>query len=242
MTTLTAAAMTGANVLYIDTLGSFSPSRIEEMFRKNPLFSGREDLDQVFSKIRCVRAHDIFQVTGAIESLLRELDNEGGQSRATRLVIIDSVASVVTPVLMGAAGGSLFMGHSLMTALVRMLKCLAVDHNVAVLLTNHVVSGGKLAPGEPRPALGATWSYTSNIQLFLCPKPNDQTLSKRQIECRKTSRVCGFSISPVVHRLTTFYFCSEMWRSGDCLHYRRGAGVISLWAHFLLMIDHKTCK
>lgn len=206
MTSLTAAATTGAQVLYIDTLSSFSPSRLVEIFRKNPAFAGRDDLEQVLSKVRCIQAHDIFQVTDVVETLLRDLEDEGSQNRATRLLIIDSVASVVTPVLTGGAGGGPFMGHSLMTSLVRVLKCLAVEHDVAVLLTNHVVSGGRLSPGETKPALGATWSYTSNIQLFLSPKPNDPSISKRQIECRKTSRVSFFCSLPVHLQCFTISF------------------------------------
>ena len=186
MAALTAAATTEATVLYIDTLNSFSPARLAEIFRRNPLFSHRTDVEHVLSKIRCVHVHDIFQMIDTLEGFLQDVADEGGRSRLTKLVVIDSVASVVSPTL---AGVGLFLGHGLMTSLGRILKVLAVEHNTAVLMTNYVVSGGPFAPGEAKPALGPSWTYTSHIQLFLSIRASDSLSTKRLVECRKTPRV-----------------------------------------------------
>jgi hypothetical protein len=79
-----------------------------------------------------------------------------------------------------------------MSSLGRLLKILAVEHDTAVLITNYVVSGGRFGPGESKPALGLSWTYTSNIQLFFTIRASDPPTSKRQVECRKSSRVRFF--------------------------------------------------
>jgi hypothetical protein len=49
-------------------------------------------------------------------------------------------------------------GHALMQSLACTLRALAQDAGVAVLVTNHTVSGREGdAPGSLKPALGETW-------------------------------------------------------------------------------------
>jgi RAD51-like protein 3 len=107
MTALTAAATTGTSVLYIDTLNSLSSLRLAEIYKKNPLFSQRSDLEQTLGKISCVHVYDIFQMIEVLETFLRDLGDEGSRNRLTKLVVIDSIASVISPVL---AGGNLYLG------------------------------------------------------------------------------------------------------------------------------------
>lgn len=107
MASLAAATFTEASVLYIDTLNSFSPTRLAEIYRSNPVFSKQGNLEGTLSKIRCVHIYDIFQMIEFLETLQRDLAQEGSVNGLTKMIIIDSVASVVSPVL---AGGGLYLG------------------------------------------------------------------------------------------------------------------------------------
>jgi len=58
-----------------------------------------------------------------------------------------------------------------MVYLSRLLKIFTVDYNIALLVTNYVV-GQRFSSNEmttfttQKPALGKTWSYSSNNQVF----------------------------------------------------------------------------
>ncbi|GFS30663.1 RmlC-like cupins superfamily protein [Actinidia rufa] len=92
-----------------------------------------------------------------------------------RLLIVDSISSLITPVL----GGSGSHGHALMISAGSFLKRLAHEHNLAVLIflspgsgrnlmakavTNHVVGG---EGGALKPALGESWKSIPHVRLQL---------------------------------------------------------------------------
>ncbi|XP_044467355.1 DNA repair protein RAD51 homolog 4-like isoform X2 [Mangifera indica] len=77
-----------------------------------------------------------------------------------RLLIVDSISSLITPVL----GGSGSQGRALMISAGFLLKKLAHEHNLAVLVTNHTVGGDG---GVPKPALGESWKSVPHVRLCL---------------------------------------------------------------------------
>ncbi|KAL6979243.1 DNA repair protein rad51d [Sarracenia purpurea var. burkii] len=78
-----------------------------------------------------------------------------------RLLVVDSISSLITPVL----GGSGSHGRALMISAGSFLKKLAHEHNLAVLVTNHMVSGGE--QGISKPALGESWKSIPHVRLHL---------------------------------------------------------------------------
>nr|GMD14169.1 DNA repair protein RAD51 homolog 4 isoform X1 [Ipomoea batatas] len=77
-----------------------------------------------------------------------------------RMLIIDSISSLITPVL----GGSGAHGRALMASAGFILKQLADEHNLPVLVTNHMVAG---EAGILKPALGESWKSIPHIRLLL---------------------------------------------------------------------------
>nr|GMD17465.1 DNA repair protein RAD51 homolog 4 isoform X2 [Ipomoea batatas] len=77
-----------------------------------------------------------------------------------RMLIIDSISSLITPVL----GGSGAHGRALMASAGFILKQLADEHNLPVLVTNHMVAG---EAGLLKPALGESWKSIPHIRLLL---------------------------------------------------------------------------
>ena len=65
---------------------------------------------------------------------------------------MDSIAALVNPVL-SAGGAQDSTGHALMLSTAQQLKCLALQLDATVLVTNHMVGG----TDDPRPALGSGW-------------------------------------------------------------------------------------
>lgn len=112
----------------------------------------------------------------------------GGSACQPKLVILDSVSALITPVL-GAGGSQQSQGHALMSALGRMLKYLAVQYTTAVLCTNHMVGSGS----NPRPALGESWKVQPHTRLqLLRPDVGDERYAV--ISASATS-VCGQQVN-----------------------------------------------
>ncbi|XP_031743460.1 DNA repair protein RAD51 homolog 4 isoform X5 [Cucumis sativus] len=97
--------------------------------------------------------------------------------RRVQLLIIDSISSLITPIL----GGSSSQGHALMISAGTLLKKIAHEHNIAVLVisylkilqlqhgflstvTNHTVGGDR---GTSKPALGESWKSVPHVRLQL---------------------------------------------------------------------------
>ncbi|CAN1230765.1 DNA repair protein RAD51 homolog 4 [Linum grandiflorum] len=151
-----------SSVVYIDTGNSFSSRRIEQFVRDE-----RTDIVQrAMSRILCHSVFDIFSLFDTLHQFELKLRSQESKEEeedcmATRLLIIDSISSLITPIL----GGTSSQGRALMTSLGFLLKKLAHEHNIAVLVTNHMVGAGE--GGSLKPALGESWKSIPHVRLML---------------------------------------------------------------------------
>ncbi|EEF31269.1 DNA repair protein RAD51 homolog 4 isoform X2 [Ricinus communis] len=145
-------------VIFVDTGNSFSPRRIEQFVGR---ISGSALNQTVMSNILCHSVFDIFSMFDVLHQLEISLRSQGhsGDFKVQSL-IVDSISSLITPILGG--GGS--QGHALMTSAGILLKKLAHEHNIAVLVTNHMVAG---EGGNFKPALGESWKSIPHVRLLL---------------------------------------------------------------------------
>ncbi|XP_054812727.1 DNA repair protein RAD51 homolog 4 isoform X3 [Prosopis cineraria] len=168
-----------AFVVYLDTCNAFSPQCIAHFVGRSssPVFNDQADhkpLQKVLDRIICYPVFDIFQMFDVLHQLEINLRSEMFKSDCqVRLLIVDSVSSLITPIL----GGGGPQGHALMISVGFLLKKLAHEHNLAVLVTNHVVGGDS---GTCKPALGESWKTVPHVRILLSR------------ECE--SDICTFSI------------------------------------------------
>ncbi|XP_030967471.1 DNA repair protein RAD51 homolog 4 isoform X4 [Quercus lobata] len=118
-------------------------------------------LQKVMNNISYKSVFDIFTMFDVLHQLEFNLRSQmqGGDCKV-QLLIVDSVSSMVTPIL----GGSGSQGHALMISAGYLLKKLAHEHNIAVLVTNHTVGGDG---GISKPALGESWKSIPHVRLLL---------------------------------------------------------------------------
>ncbi|XP_034220956.1 DNA repair protein RAD51 homolog 4-like isoform X2 [Prunus dulcis] len=150
------------NVVYLDTGNSFSPQRIAQFVGHitGRAFdeAGKRIFQRIMNGIVCHSVFDIFTMFNVLHRLVINFPSQkGGQ---VRMLIVDSISSLITPIL----GNSGSQGRALMISAGYMLKKLAHEHNVAVLVTNHTVGGER---GIPKPALGQTWKSIPHVRLLL---------------------------------------------------------------------------
>ncbi|KAF5447024.1 hypothetical protein F2P56_032608 [Juglans regia] len=152
-------------VVYLDTGNSFSPQRVIDFIRQNsdPAIDQAKHriLQKVMNRILCHSVFDIFTMFDVLHQLEVNLRSQMQKGDCqVRLLIVDSISSLVTPILGG--GGS--QGHALMASAGFLLKKLAHEHNLVVLVTNHTVGG---EGGISKPALGESWKSIPHVRLRL---------------------------------------------------------------------------
>ncbi|KAG5566859.1 hypothetical protein RHGRI_002416 [Rhododendron griersonianum] len=158
-------------VLFLDTGNSFSPKRIAQFLISDP--AGKEVENNSFNMrllVAFVVVHFIFSwvIYQGMEELtslracngffLHFFCHQTGDR--VQLLIVDSISSLITPIL----GGSGSHGRALIISAGSLLKKLAHEHNLAVLVTNHMVSG---EGGTHKPALGESWKSIPHVRLEL---------------------------------------------------------------------------
>ncbi|KAI4386017.1 hypothetical protein MLD38_003992 [Melastoma candidum] len=165
----TVAAMHLCCVMYLDTGNSFSSKRVAHFVSRVLGTTSEEDnsrsFQQAMSRILCCAVFDIFSMFALLHQLEAKLKSQvRGSVGVVRLLIIDSISSLISPILSGSGS----QGRALMISAGALLKKLANEYNIAVAnlfqVINHTVGGEN---GFPKPALGETWKTIPHVRLML---------------------------------------------------------------------------
>ncbi|KAM7067993.1 DNA repair protein RAD51 homolog 4 [Molossus nigricans] len=148
------------NVLYIDSNGGLTASRILQLLQART--PDEEEQAEALQRIQVVHAFDIFQMLDVLQDLRGAVAQQVSNSSGTvKVIIVDSVTAVISPLL----GGQQREGLALMMQLAQELKTLARDLGVAVLVTNHMTRDRD--SGKLKPALGLSWSFVPSTRIVL---------------------------------------------------------------------------
>ncbi|KAH7572435.1 hypothetical protein JRO89_XS04G0256700 [Xanthoceras sorbifolium] len=185
-------------VVYLDTGNSFSPQRIAHFMELISDLHFKQAkhkiLQKAMSNIVCHSVFDIFAMFDVLCQLECDLRSQmDRRDYLVQLLIVDSVSSLITPVLggSGSQGINTWMyvtgfrkldfvtgichiasllkkymgtGRALMISAGFLLKKLAHEHNLAVVVTNHTVGG---EGGASKPALGESWKSVPHVRLLV---------------------------------------------------------------------------
>ncbi|XP_069470998.1 DNA repair protein RAD51 homolog 4 [Ambystoma mexicanum] len=169
---ITAAHTLKQSVLYVDSTGGLTASRLFEMVQSQT--EDEEEQVEAMQRIEVVRVFDIFKMLDVLQDLRCSLSQQVSSSLGpVKVVIVDSVCAVVYPLL----GGKQADGMALMMQLARELKTLARELSIAVLVSNHVTREGS---GVLRPALGRSWWFVPSTRILLEQKKGFQGESTSQ--------------------------------------------------------------
>ncbi|XP_008072484.1 DNA repair protein RAD51 homolog 4 isoform X3 [Carlito syrichta] len=129
-------------------------------------------------RIQVVHVFDIFQMLGVLQDLRGTVAQQVSSSSGTlRMVVVDSVTAVVSPLL----GGQQREGLALMMQLARELKTLARDLGMAVVVTNHITRDRD--SGRLKPALGRSWSFVPSTRILLNVIEETGTSGSQRMVC-----------------------------------------------------------
>ncbi|KAK8926675.1 hypothetical protein KSP39_PZI018441 [Platanthera zijinensis] len=204
------------SIVFFDTSNSFSPNRVASMINqicepvhkevffetfltvlfifKIPTHAQRQErwIMKIMNSIHCQSVFDIFSLHDALHELESTLMKKTiSEDKKICMLIVDSVSSLITPIL----GSKDSQGHSLMVSSGYLLKKLAHEWNLAILVINHMVSGER---GTTKPAMGESWKCIPHVRLQLSRSPG--------------SRICSISLL----RHTSMVSRSEFIPFFDC--------------------------
>lgn len=158
-----------SGVYYVDSGLAFSASRIRDMSQSSDVPRTDNSVEDMLGRIRYFAVFDGFVLLNLLEqidAMLKYKECYFGQN--LRLIVIDSIATLLTPLLGGIKKTSQTkypqrQGHSVLVEISRLLKEIAVTYDILVVTTNTATG----EEGDRRPALGMQWSSVPNIRLLL---------------------------------------------------------------------------
>lgn len=155
------------NVLYIDTENSFRPERVAQIAR----FKGL-DADEVLKKVFVARAYNSDH-----QMLLAEKAAEMVVEKRIKLVIVDSLTAQFRGEFVGR--GQLADRQQKLNRHMHTLIKLAEMHNLAVLVTNQVMSRPDVLFGDPTAPIGGhIVGHNSKTRIYLRKSKDDKRVAK----------------------------------------------------------------
>jgi RecA/RadA recombinase len=172
-----ATSTSTATCLYFDTNGSFSSERIVEIAKERLVLDDDVEFlpceEVLRDKIQVIRCHELFQLISTLQEVFQAISSDKlSFYRDLRMIIIDSIASLLSP----------YIGNdpkllSLISQAATLLKVLANEYAIVVIVTNNVVNDYETK--ERRSALGEFWKNVSNFQILLDFKMSEIGVPRR---------------------------------------------------------------
>jgi DNA repair protein RadA len=157
----------GGNILYIDSENSFRPERIINIAKHLGL-----DPDKVLKNIFVARAYNADH-----QMLLAEKAEEFVKDKKVKLIIVDSLTSQFRAEYIGR--GKLADRQQKLNKHLRILQKVAEMNNVAVLVTNQVLTKPDMLFGDPtEPVGGNVLGHASKTRLYLRKSKGDKRVAK----------------------------------------------------------------
>jgi len=146
----------GKNALFIDTENTFSPTRIESMAKANG-----QDPQKVLKNIFVARAYN-----SGHQILLAEKAQEIIEEKNIGLIIVDSLTSHFRSDFVGR--GELAERQQKLNRHLHALQRLADAHNIAIYITNQVMSDPAMMFGDPtKPVGGHVLGHQSTYRMYM---------------------------------------------------------------------------
>jgi len=181
------------DVMYIDTEGGFMIERVVDIAEgtlqyiqnyarcnqaQNLVRASEEfKLEHILSHIQYFRASDYIELVALVKTLPALVQNS---QRKVRLVVIDSIAAPFRQNF-----DDMRTRTSMLQSISQELNKLAAEHNLAILISNHVTTKITNSEAIIVPALGETWAHNANSRIY-CSWKN----AKRHAYLMK-SAACG---------------------------------------------------
>ncbi|XP_064022402.1 DNA repair protein RAD51 homolog 4 [Pogoniulus pusillus] len=161
-------------VLFLDSTAGFTASRLSQIYGAQT--GDKQEQLEALQRVQVVHVFDIYEMLRALQELRDGLSQQVVSSVGPlKVVVIDSVSAVISPLL----GGRQAEGLAIMMQLARELKTLAREFSLAIVVTNQVTRDSS-SSGALKPALGRSWSFVPSTRVLLESKEGSRGRGSRQ--------------------------------------------------------------
>jgi len=156
-----------ASVIFIDTEGTFRPERVKQIAVGKGL-----DPEQVLQNIYVARAYNSDH-----QMLLAEKAEEMIREKNVKMMVVDSLTGHFRSDYVGR--GTLANRQQLLNKHMHQLLRMSEKYNIAVYVTNQVMSNPGIMFGDPTQAIGGNIvAHTSTYRLYLRRSKEDKRIAR----------------------------------------------------------------
>ena len=173
------------SVYYVDTEGSFSPTRVAQIAELNGL-TPKEFLKNIAVE-RTYNSDHLMYLILNVEKIIKE--------RNVKLFIIDSIASHFRAEYIGDE--KLVARQQAIMKLAETLKKIVETYELAVVVTNQVIAtfDESLFDKSPHPALGFAWAHRPHQRILLRKGRGQARIARMYDSSRLPDRECIFFVT-----------------------------------------------
>jgi len=175
----------GGGCLFIDTEATFRPDRIEQMAKALKM-----DPKKVLENIQVARAYNSDH-----QCLLAEKANELIRPKGIKLIVVDSVTALFRSDFSGR--GELAPRQQKLNRHLHTLQRLADVHNVAIYMTNQVMSRPDMMFGDPTTPIGGhIMGHFATVRCYLRKSKGENRIARMIDSPNLPEGECVFTVTP----------------------------------------------
>ncbi|XP_065226988.1 DNA repair protein RAD51 homolog 4-like [Planococcus citri] len=145
-------------VYYIDTKGDFSAIKLKQIISKT--HSSKKDIMACLERIRVTTVYTLYEVISALHWLKNQLLYD-----SVPLIIIDCLSTAYFL----SVGADKLIGLGLLNHIANLIKFIAIEHHVVIVITNLATKDFKnndvVLRRNTKPCLGKYWLHVANYRL-----------------------------------------------------------------------------
>ncbi|KAL0476950.1 Rad51, partial [Acrasis kona] len=192
-----------STALYIDTQNSFSEKRFAEMYEN------RTDCESsLVESLNRVRVANTFEASDLLDLLIHVASEIKKDSSvfygSLKLIIVDSITLLFTKLSSSykSNANDPKLGEQLMDDIVRLMRNIATEYNIAFLITNNVVNDSQPnTRNVVKPALGIPFKSCCSTQIAINIKYNED--SNEEEQGTRIAKLIKSNVHPA-NRVVTF--------------------------------------
>ncbi|CCA75137.1 hypothetical protein PIIN_09121 [Serendipita indica DSM 11827] len=188
------------SVMWIDTLGSFSPELASQVVEQ---LKAKKENDALL-RLQVASCPDLASVYDILEGVETQSKDQQIVGPKLRMIVIDPITPLLGPSLSAVSS----KGHAMMVTFMRYLMSLAKQYRILVFISNTAtrprpISSASLQDAmKPKPSLGPSFTYLTDVSLFLSkdeqrPGPGSRDFFRLKIlksRGKHSGDVCRFGI------------------------------------------------
>jgi len=192
---LVSSRKSSGRAIFIDTSNAFNATHFRDLCLQSmgpDVNHSSEALSEAMARVRIFRAFDAHELALALAEIENDEENNTEDRHGPlRLVILDNISAIFSPILGGKHGTA---GHAALVRVGHTLRKLGIRFGASILIINSTVHDfDSRVEGQVKPALGLSWSSIPNSRVMLncSTTADDKTISLKLVKSNRRKLLNG---------------------------------------------------